>query len=417
MAFSEVRQYQPGDDIRSIDWNVTARMNEPYVKVFTEERELTVMLLVDVSASEEFGSREQRKARARRRGRRAARVLAPSRTTTAWGSSSSPTGSRSSCRRKKGTQARAAADQRDPHLPAAGAGAPTSPLGLDYLRQVAKRKAVTFLISDFLARGLRAAAAHRAAASTTWCRWCIADPLEEAFPTLGLVEMEDPETGERFVVDTSRPAGPRPLRARRCQAHARSARALFKQAGAGLRGAARRRGSRQGAGALLPRPRPEDGRVSARLRPLARCSSCLACRAPGRGHALCRSSLQPRCSAAAMPAAHRGPASVDAPSDHRAASVTAGIERSGSASRSSTNHPHHPKEALRAAHPPDLGGFELIEQSRPAPGRHDGAHDHLPPQAGRSSSSATSTLPDARPSTSSTAPAGRQPHRRPRTSR
>ena len=52
MAFSEVRQYQPGDEIRTIDWNVTARMNEPYVKVFTEERELTVMLLVDVSASQ-----------------------------------------------------------------------------------------------------------------------------------------------------------------------------------------------------------------------------------------------------------------------------------------------------------------------------------------------------------------------------
>src|SRR5205085_6821853 len=57
MAFSEVRQYYPGDEVRTIDWNVTARMNDPYVKVFTEERELTVMLVVDVSASEEFGSK------------------------------------------------------------------------------------------------------------------------------------------------------------------------------------------------------------------------------------------------------------------------------------------------------------------------------------------------------------------------
>src|SRR6185436_1629212 len=56
MAFSEVRQYHPGDEVRTIDWNVTARMNDAYVKVFTEERELTVMLLVDVSASETFGS-------------------------------------------------------------------------------------------------------------------------------------------------------------------------------------------------------------------------------------------------------------------------------------------------------------------------------------------------------------------------
>src|SRR3954462_3731389 len=56
MAFSEVRQYQPGDEIRIIDWNVTARMNDAYVKVFTEERELTVMLAVDVSASQDFGT-------------------------------------------------------------------------------------------------------------------------------------------------------------------------------------------------------------------------------------------------------------------------------------------------------------------------------------------------------------------------
>jgi uncharacterized protein (DUF58 family) len=62
MAFSEVRQYQPGDEVRTIDWNVTARMNDAYVKVFTEERELTVMLLVDVSASESFGSHERSKA-------------------------------------------------------------------------------------------------------------------------------------------------------------------------------------------------------------------------------------------------------------------------------------------------------------------------------------------------------------------
>ena len=61
MAFSEVREYQPGDDIRAIDWNVTARFNHPYIKVFEEERELTVMLLVDVSASENFGTQKQLK--------------------------------------------------------------------------------------------------------------------------------------------------------------------------------------------------------------------------------------------------------------------------------------------------------------------------------------------------------------------
>ena len=63
MAFDEVRQYQPGDDVRLIDWNVSARMNDVYVKLFTEEREMTVMLVVDVSASEMFGTTEQTKSR------------------------------------------------------------------------------------------------------------------------------------------------------------------------------------------------------------------------------------------------------------------------------------------------------------------------------------------------------------------
>ncbi|MBR1564306.1 MAG: DUF58 domain-containing protein [Paludibacteraceae bacterium] len=61
MAFSEVREYQPGDDVRSIDWNVTARLNKPYIKVFEEERELTVMLLIDVSGSRNFGTQTQMK--------------------------------------------------------------------------------------------------------------------------------------------------------------------------------------------------------------------------------------------------------------------------------------------------------------------------------------------------------------------
>ena len=57
MSFAEVREYQPGDDVRDIDWNVTARMNRPYIKVFEEERELTLMLLIDLSASQTFGTK------------------------------------------------------------------------------------------------------------------------------------------------------------------------------------------------------------------------------------------------------------------------------------------------------------------------------------------------------------------------
>ena len=59
MSFAEVREYQPGDDVRDIDWHVTARMNRPYVKVFEEERELTLMLLIDVSASQQFGTHDR----------------------------------------------------------------------------------------------------------------------------------------------------------------------------------------------------------------------------------------------------------------------------------------------------------------------------------------------------------------------
>ena len=61
MAFSEVRDYHFGDEVRTIDWNVTARFNDPYVKVFEEERELTVMLVIDVSGSEQYGSQEKTK--------------------------------------------------------------------------------------------------------------------------------------------------------------------------------------------------------------------------------------------------------------------------------------------------------------------------------------------------------------------
>ena len=61
MAFSEVREYQPGDDVRAIDWNVTARFNNPFIKVFEEEREMTVILMIDVSGSKNFGTQEQLK--------------------------------------------------------------------------------------------------------------------------------------------------------------------------------------------------------------------------------------------------------------------------------------------------------------------------------------------------------------------
>jgi uncharacterized protein (DUF58 family) len=202
MAFSEVRQYQPGDEIRIIDWNVTARMNDAYVKVFTEERELTVMLLVDVSASEDFGSK------ARSKSEMAAEIAAQ------IAFSASANNDRVGLilfsdqvekviPPKKGRKhvLRVVSDILSFRPVRKGTSLAA---GLNYLSQIAKRKSVTFLISDFLAadyeKPLRIVGRKHDLVPVV-----IADPLEEAFPKMGIVDMEDPETGERITVDTTDP--------------------------------------------------------------------------------------------------------------------------------------------------------------------------------------------------------------------
>ncbi|RKH02342.1 DUF58 domain-containing protein [Corallococcus sp. CA053C] len=200
MAFSEVRQYQPGDEIRFIDWNVTARMNEAFIKVFTEERELTVMLLVDVSASNEFGSRERTKAEV------AAEVAAQIAFSAIANNDRvglilfSDRVEKVVPPRKGRTHVLRLVSDILTFKPK-GKGTDLAS-GLTYLTQVSKRKAVTFLVSDFLAKGyekpLRLVGRKHDLVPVV-----IEDPLEQAFPRHGLVEMEDPETGERFVVDTS----------------------------------------------------------------------------------------------------------------------------------------------------------------------------------------------------------------------
>jgi uncharacterized protein (DUF58 family) len=202
MAFSEVRQYQAGDEIRIIDWNVTARMNEAYVKVFTEERELTVMLLVDVSASKEFGSRERSK------GEVAAEVAAQIAFSAIANNDRvglilfSDRVEKVVPPRKGRTHVMRLVSDILTFQPQ-GKGTDLS-AGLTYLNRVARRKTVTFLISDFLAEGyeqpLRLVGRKHDLVPVV-----IADPLEQELPRMGLVEMEDPETGERFVVDTSDP--------------------------------------------------------------------------------------------------------------------------------------------------------------------------------------------------------------------
>jgi uncharacterized protein (DUF58 family) len=202
MAFSEVRPYQPGDDIRSIDWNVTARTNSPHIKVFTEERELTVVLLVDVSASEEFGSRGTRKSEM------AAEVAAQIAFSAI--ANNDRVGLLLFSDRvekvippKKGRKhvLRLVSDILSFRPEGRGTDMATA---LSWLNRVTKRRTVVFLVSDFLFQG------YEAPLRTARMRHDVVpvvlrDPMEESFPALGLVEVEDPETGERSVVDTSSP--------------------------------------------------------------------------------------------------------------------------------------------------------------------------------------------------------------------
>ena len=202
MAFSEVRQYQPGDEVRTIDWNVTARMNDTYVKVFTEERELTVMLVVDVSGSKEFGSKERSKAEM------AAEVAAQIAFSAIANNDrvglilfSDQIEKVVPPRKGRSHVLRLVSDILS--FKPKGRGTNLS-VGLTYLTHVAKRKTVAFLVSDFLAKdyekALRIVARKHDLVPVT-----LIDPLEEKFPAMGLVDFEDPETGQRFTVDTSDP--------------------------------------------------------------------------------------------------------------------------------------------------------------------------------------------------------------------
>ena len=200
MAFSEVRQYQPGDEIRIIDWNVTARMNDVFVKVFTEERELTVMLVVDVSASQEFGTRSRSKAE----------ICAEIAAQIAFSAIANndrvglilfSDAVEKVIPPKKGRKhvLRVISDILS-HRPASR-GTDVN-VGLNYVSRFAKRKAVTFLISDFLARNFDTSL-RIVSRKHDLVPVMISDPLEDAFPKLGLVQLEDPETGQRALVDTS----------------------------------------------------------------------------------------------------------------------------------------------------------------------------------------------------------------------
>ncbi len=200
MEFEEVREYAPGDDVRDIDWNVTARFGHPFVKMYREERELTIMLLVDVSSSCFFGTQKQLK---QELAAEIASVLAFAAT-----KNNDKVGLIIFSDRiekfippKKGkNHVWAVIKNVLEHEPESHktdiAGA------LNYLNRVARRKAVAFLISDFLAEDyeqpLRVTGKKHDLIPI-----CITDPRELELPEAGLVELQDAESGETMLIDSS----------------------------------------------------------------------------------------------------------------------------------------------------------------------------------------------------------------------
>ena len=199
LAFREVRPYQPGDDVRTIDWNVSARMNEAYVKVFVEEREMTVMLVVDVSASERFGTRRASK------GRVAAEVAAlcafsAIRNNDRVGLILSTDRVEKIVPPKKGDKHGMRVVREVLGYEPQGTG--TDLRGaLEALIRVARRRTVSFVISDFFASGYERTLAL-AAAKHDVIPVVLADARDAELADVGLATFEDFETGESVVVDT-----------------------------------------------------------------------------------------------------------------------------------------------------------------------------------------------------------------------
>jgi len=200
MEFSEVREYQFGDDIRNIDWNVTSRMGHPYVKKHVEERELTVMLLVDFSASGEFGTRRQFK-------REIAAEICALLAFSAIKNSDRVGLVAFSDRIEKFLSPRKGKDHvlrviREVLYFRPEGRATDLGLALQFMYRTVTKRSVVFVISDFLAEGyeqpLRVAARKHDVIAVT-----ITDPREEDLPPIGLLDLEDAETGERVLVDAS----------------------------------------------------------------------------------------------------------------------------------------------------------------------------------------------------------------------
>ncbi|TGD58536.1 DUF58 domain-containing protein [Flavobacterium humi] len=201
MTFSEVRQYQYGDDVRAIDWNVTARYNEPYIKVFEEERELTMMLMVDISGSESFGTKSQTKSE----------IVTEIAATMAF----------SATQNNDKIGLILFSDEIELYIPpkkgkshvlriireliefSPKSNKTNISQALKFLSGTQKKKAIVFMISDFIAdddyeKTLKIAGKKH---DITGVR--VYDAREEKMPNVGLVPMQDAETGETQWVNTN----------------------------------------------------------------------------------------------------------------------------------------------------------------------------------------------------------------------
>ncbi len=200
IEFAEVREYVPGDDVRTIDWNVTARLGHPYVKRFVEERELTVMLLVDVSASGRFGSTERFKHEIAIEIAGLLSLAATSNNDKVGLILFSDRIERFVPPQKGKNRALRVVHEA---LSLAPEGSGTDLAGaLDYLSRVVRRRAVAFIISDFLASGYETALriAHR---RHDIVPICVTDRRERELPAVGLLTLSDLETGQQVLIDTS----------------------------------------------------------------------------------------------------------------------------------------------------------------------------------------------------------------------
>jgi len=200
MSFSEVRNYQFGDDIRSIDWNVTARTGEPHVKIFEEERELTVMLLVDVSKSSYFGTQQQFKNEiiteicavlafsAIQNNDKVGLILFSDRIELYIPP-------------KKGKSHILRIIRELLYFEPKQVGTDLK-VALEFLNNVLKKKSIAFLISDFLTESYTQPV-RVVAKRHDLIGMCIYDPREETLPAVGMLRVTDPETGEIRLLDTS----------------------------------------------------------------------------------------------------------------------------------------------------------------------------------------------------------------------